>query len=289
MARSLSAKTRSTRIILKRPAGQPTRGKTAPNRLRRVDSFVLLFDAALLRREDGNFAEALFVDVGFGAEPITTLQSARRLRQVNAHLPVLGVEIDRDRVNAALPFADSQTAFRWGGFNLPLQRRPNGVLETVRLIRAFNVLRQYDESAVVDAYARLGSYLLPGGLLIEGTSDPTGRLWVANLLRKPVHGEVDAPLQSEGLVFSTNFRAGFDPAAFQAVLPKNYIHRVVLGEPIYDFFQAWKQAALATAPLQAWGPRQWFMASARLMAARGYAVAVRRKWLRRGYLVYRPG
>ena len=101
MARSLSAKTRSTRIILKRPAGQPTRGKTAPNRLRRVDSFVLLFDSPLLRRTEGDFAAALFVDVGFGAEPITTLQSANRLRQVNAQLPVLGVEIDRERAAAA--------------------------------------------------------------------------------------------------------------------------------------------------------------------------------------------
>lgn len=288
MNRSLSAKPRSTRIILKRPAGQSTRGKTAPNRLRRVDSFVLLFDSPLLRRTEGDFAAALFVDVGFGAEPITTLQSANRLRQVNAQLPVLGVEIDRERVNAALPFANERTMFRWGGFNLPLQHRPDGALETVRLIRAFNVLRQYDESAVADAYARLGSYLLPGGLLIEGTSDPTGRLWVANLLRKPAQAGVDAALQSEGLIFSTNFRAGFDPAAFQAVLPKNYIHRVVPGEPIYNFFQAWRQAALATAPVQVWGPRQWFMASARLMAARGYAVALRRKWLRRGYLVYRP-
>ncbi len=288
MARSLSAQTRSTRIILKRPAGQPTRGKTAPNRLRRVDSFVLLADSALLRRADGGFAEALFVDVGFGAEPITTLQSAARLRQVNARLPVLGVEIDHERVNAALPFANAQTAFRWGGFNLPLQRRPDGTLETVRLIRAFNVLRQYDESAVADAYTRLGSYLLPGGLLIEGTSDPAGRLWVANLAAQTRPRGVDAPLQSEGLVFSTNFRTGFDPAAFQAVLPKNYIHRVVPGEAIYDFFQAWKLAALATAPVQAWGPRQWFMASARLLATRGYAVALQRKWLRRGYLVYRP-
>lgn len=276
-----------SRMISKRPEGQPTRGKTAPNRLRRVDSFALLYDTPLLRRTTGDFADALFVDLGFGAEPVTTLESAQRFRQVNPHLSVLGVEIDRDRVTAALPYGDQATFFRLGGFNLPLQRRPNGALETVRLIRAFNVLRQYAESEVADAYARMGSYLLPGGLLIEGTSDPIGRIWVANLLRKPASGNVDTPLQLEALVFSTNFRDGFDPTVFQTRLPKSWIHRVIPGEPIYAFFQAWKQATLETAPLQVWGPRQWFMASAQRLAARGYRLTLRRNWLRKGYLVWR--
>ena len=276
------------KIGSKRPAGQATRGKTAPNRLRRVDSFVLMYDAALLRRAEHDFADAFFVDLGYGAEPVTTLESAQRFRQVNSHLPVLGVEIDRERVNAALPFADKITNFRLGGFNLPLQRKPTGALETVRLIRAFNVLRQYDEGAVADAYARLGYYLLPGGLLIEGTSDPTGRIWVANLLRKPSQSRAETPLQPEALVFSSNFRDGVDPLLFQTRLPKNYIHRVVPGEFIYDFFQAWKQAVLETMPFQVWGPRQWFMASAHGLAARGYAVNLRRKWLSRGYLIYQP-
>lgn len=278
----------SMRVISKRPEGQPTRGKTAPHRLRRVDNFLLLYAANLLRRLDGDFARAFYVDLGFGAEPVTTLESAQCFRPINPTLPVLGVEIDRERVTAALPFANEITHFRLGGFNLPLFRQPNGALEPVRLIRAFNVLRQYEESAVADAYRRLGSYLLPGGLLIEGTSDPTGRIWVANLLRKPALGDGDTPLQTEALVFSTNFRDGFDPGIFQTRLPKNYIHRVVPGELVYDFFQAWKQAALETLPIQVWGPRQWFMASAQALAARGYRVALQRKWLRRGYLLWQP-
>ncbi|MFN8496011.1 MAG: hypothetical protein U0350_50940 [Caldilineaceae bacterium] len=284
----VAARAFSTRIIAKRPEGQPTRGKTAPNRLRRVDSFVLLYDTPLLRRTTGDFADALFVDLGFGAEPVTTLESAQRFRQVNPRLPVLGVEINRERVTAALPYADQTTFFRLGGFNLPLQRKADGALETVRLIRAFNVLRQYAESEVADAYARLGSYLLPGGLLIEGTSDPTGRIWVANVLRKPTGSNPETPLQMEALVFSTNFRDGFDPTVFQTRLPKNWIHRVVPGEPIYAFFHAWKQATLETAPLQVWGPRQWFMASVRHLAERGYRLTLRRQWLRKGYLVWTP-
>ncbi|MEZ4769307.1 MAG: hypothetical protein R2844_12875 [Caldilineales bacterium] len=65
----------------RKPQGQPTRGKTAPNRLRRVDNFLALYDPALFRREDGAFRGALYADLGFGAEPVTTLESAARLRR----------------------------------------------------------------------------------------------------------------------------------------------------------------------------------------------------------------
>lgn len=270
--------------VPRRPEGQPTRGKTARNRLRRVDTFLLMYDGALLRRTTGAYARALFVDLGYGAEPITTLESAWRLRRVNPLLPVLGVEIDPERVAAALPHADERTHFRLGGFNLPL-RMVAGQRETVRAVRAFNVLRQYDESEVADAYTRLAQYILPGGLLVEGTSDPPGRTWVANVLRKPGDAAPDTSLRYETLVFSTNFRHGFDPAAFQPVLPKNFIHRMVPGEPIHDLMEAWKSSALETAAVQAWGVRQWFGAAARALAARGYRVETRASWLNKGFLV----
>lgn len=268
----------------KKPLGQPTRGKTASNRLRRVDNFLLLYDPGLLRRCDGPWRDALFVDLGYGAEPITTLESAARLRRVNPALRVLGVEIDPARVAAAQPFADALTEFRLGGFNLPLRTQPDGTPETVRLIRAFNVLRQYREEEVAPAWAILGSYLLPGGLLIEGTAEPFGRIWAANLLRKPAAG---GDLEAEGLLFSTNFRLGFDPVEFQTILPKNLIHRVTPGEPIYAFFAAWKRAAQATMPWRAFGLRQWFVASAHRLAEAGYPVDLRRRLLAQGYLLVR--
>jgi len=267
--------------------GQPTRGKTARNRLRRVDSFLLAYDPGLLSRTDGPFEKAFFVDLGYGQEPITTLESAKRMRQVNPSLFVLGVEIDRDRVASAQPYADARTFFRLGGFNLPLQAWPDGTPESVRLVRAFNVLRQYDEAAVTEAYRHMLDKILPGGLLVEGTSNPFGSVWVANLTRKPVDGSV--AWRSEALVFGTNFRTGFDPGQFQAVLPKNQIHRVVPGEPIHGFFQAWKQAALDASPMRVWGERQWFMASAQNLARRGYRVNLRRKWLRKGWLIWEQG
>jgi hypothetical protein len=269
-----------------KPVGQATRGKTAHNRLRRVDSFLLAYDPALLRRTDGAYRKAWVVDLGFGDEPITTLETARRLRQHNPGLHVLGVEIDPERVASAQAFADEHTRFRLGGFNLPLQSWPDGSPETVRLIRAFNVLRQYEESAVAEAHQHLTQALLPGGLLIEGTSDPYGSIWVANLIRKPAAPPAEAYSKMEALVFSTNFRTGFDPVQFQAVLPKNAIHRVVPGEPIHSFFQAWTAAAQATSPFRVWGPRQWFVASARNLAGHGFRVNLRRKWLRKGWMVW---
>lgn len=260
------------------PAGQVTRGKTAQNRLRRVDTYLLLAERYLIGRRDGWFDRALFVDVGYGAEPFTTLESAERLRQVNPALPVLGVEIDGERVAAALPYADSHTHFRLGGFNLPLQ--PG---EHVRLIRAFNVLRQYEESAVAEAWRLMGLHLLPGGLLIEGTSDPFGQVWVANLVRKRENGE----LGLDGLLFSTNFRQGFAPEQFQPVLPKKFIHRVVPGEPIEQFLRQWQQAYRETLPYRAWGVRQHFVQAARRLGEIGVKVGLRPRLLNEGFLVVR--
>ena len=266
--------------VSKKPEGQPTRGKTASNRLRRVDNFLLLYEPSLLTRTDGLFAHALFVDLGYGFDARTTLESAARFRRVNPGLPILGVEIEKERVQAALPYADEKTFFRLGGFNLPLKGD-----EHVRLIRAFNVLRQYEEKEFAPAYERLAQYVLPGGLMIEGTSNPFGSIWCANLARK-AGSEKREGWEFEALVFSTNFRLGFDITDFQAVLPKNYIHHVVPGEPICDFFEAWKGAAAETAALKTYGLRQWFVHAAESLAGKGYRVNLHKKFLSRGYLIW---
>lgn len=263
--------------ISKKPEGQPTRGKTADNRLRRVDNFILLYEPALLTRTDGLFSDSLFVDLGYGFDARTTLESAARFRRVNPNLNILGVEIDKERVDAALPFADDKTFFRLGGFNLPLQ---NG--EHVRLIRAFNVLRQYEEKDFAPAYERLAEYVLPDGLMIEGTSTPFGGLWAANLVRSAEAGQ----WTFEALVFSTNFHSGFDVEEFQTILPKNYIHHVVKGEPIFDFFEAWKRSAAETVHAKTFGLKQWFAASAEALAQRGFRVDLHKKWLSKGYLIW---
>lgn len=267
---------------VERPLGQLTRGKTAKNRLRRVDIFFLLYDSGLIRRSDGLYKDAYYVDLGYGFEPTTTLESAFHFRKINPSLPVLGIEIAPDRVAAAQPFEDAITKFRLGGFNFPLQ-----VGETVRAVRAFNVLRQYDEDQVAEAHQTMGNYLLPGGLLIEGTSNPFGQLMVANVLRKKESESNANPLVYEGLLFSTNFHMGFDPSIFQPVLPKNYIHRMLPGEKIYQFMDAWKFAARQTIAYKDLGMREWFLASAGALSEKGYRIDMRRKILKKGYLFWK--
>lgn len=261
-----------------RPLGHETRGKTARNRLRRVDIFLIRYAPDLLKRQEGKYKSALYVDIGFGHQPITTVESASQFRKLNPDLPVLGVEIDPERVSAAQSFQAENVSFRLGGFNIPLKQD-----ETVRLIRAFNVLRQYSEEEVAKAYDSLLENLLPGGLIIEGTSDPFGRIWAANLIRKKDGGAADY----EGLVFSTNFRWGFDPGLFQSVLPKNLIHHMNDGEIIHQFFTDWKNAANTAIGYKQFGLRHWFMETAVLLEQEGYQIDTRKKFLRSGFLIWK--
>jgi hypothetical protein len=245
-----------------------------------VDTWLVRYDPALLRRQGKAGEWSWFVDLGFGAEPLTTLQSASILRRVNPQLPILGVEIDPERVTTALSFSDELTQFRVGGFNLPLETG-----ESVRAIRAFNVLRQYEEKQAAEATLLLIRQVQPGGLLIEGTSDPFGRVWTANILRRS-KPEGTITHRVEGLLLSTNFHSGFDPAMFQPVLPKNLIHHMLPGEPIFEFFETWKACARETVSFRSLGLRQWFAASAKALQQHGVSIDARPRFLRAGYLLW---
>jgi hypothetical protein len=264
-----------------RPEGLVTRGKTAPNRLRRVDHFCLAYDPQLIRRLDGPYARALFVDLGYGEDPDTALESARRFRRLNPELGVLGVEIEAERVERAQPHADGHTHFRLGGFNLPLRGK-----ESVRMIRAFNVLRQYEEAEALPAIERLAGQMLPGGLLVEGTSDPFGRVWTANLVRRQEEGGEGA-WNLEALVLGANLGVDLDPEAFQTRLPKSFIHRMVEGERVFTFIEDFKAAFRDTRSSAIWGPRAWFTATGGALVGRGYNIARPDRWLRQGWLVWR--
>lgn len=277
ISKNSAGESHSHHSTTKKRMGKPTRGKTADNRLRRVDNFILLYEPSLLNRTDGLFADSLFVDLGYGFDPRTTLESAERFRRVNPDLKILGVEIDKERVESAKPFEDSKTFFRLGGFNLPLLGS-----ERVRLMRAFNVLRQYEEKDVIPAYEQLAEHVLPDGLMIEGTSNPYGSIWAANLARKTEQGN----WRMEALVFSTNFRLGFEVEEFQTILPKNYIHRMVNGEPIFDFFEAWKHASSETSSVRTFGVKQWFAASAAALGQKGFRIDAHKKWLGKGWLIW---
>jgi hypothetical protein len=74
---------------------------------------------------------------------------------------------------------------------------------------------------------------------------------------------------------------------FQTILPKNLIHRVVAGQPIYDFFEAWKRAAAETSAAKAYGAKQWFALAAENLARKGFKIDLHRKWLSKGWMIWK--
>jgi hypothetical protein len=137
--------------------GRITRGTTGVNRLRRVDRYIATLP--VLRRA----ADPLVVDLGYGASATTSLELQSRLAKVRPDVEVIGIEIDPERVARANEDARPGVSFRLGGFEVPLPVRRQATV-----IRALNVLRQYDESEVAGAWARMLARLQPGGILVEG-------------------------------------------------------------------------------------------------------------------------
>ncbi len=232
--------------------GRITRGTTGTNRLRRADRW--LSRHSRFRA----LAAPLVVDLGFGATAHTTLELADRLAAVNPDVRVVGIEIDPDRVAAAQHSATDRVAFLRGGFEIPL---PHG--ERADLIRAFNVLRQYEEHEVTGAWQTVCSRLSPNGLFIDGTCDEIGRVatWVALTPDGPDSFTIALRL------------AGLDQPSIAAErLVKALIHRNVDGEPIYRFLSELDRAWAVAAPLQVYSPVQRWIATVTAMKATGWPV-----------------
>jgi hypothetical protein len=242
------------------PDGEITRGTTNPSRLRRVDRWITQAQQAVLRARE----RPLIVDLGFGASPVTTVELYRRVRAVAPDAEVIGLEIDPARVAAARRRLAAQRAagdelpglsFAVGGFELPVERRP-------ALVRAFNVLRQYQEEQAWTAWSRLRAGLAAGGVLVEGTCDEIGRraVWVT-LPALPAPGQPGGSRGAALVTFSARLASLDRPSDLAERLPKALIHRNVPGEPVHaflrDFDRAWDRAA----PQVAFGPRQRWLAA----------------------------
>jgi hypothetical protein len=181
-----------------------------------------------------------------------------RLRAVRPDTEVVGIEIDPSRVAAAEPYARQGLTFAHGGFEVPLPagRRPV-------LIRAANVLRQYDEDQVGTVWDRLRSRLAPGGLLVEGTCDEIGRrhVWVAL-----------GPEGPRTVTFAARLATLSRPSDLAERLPKALIHRNVPGEPVHSFLADFDRAWAAAAPFAPLGARQRWIRSVRSLADSGWPV-----------------
>ncbi|MFC1433508.1 class I SAM-dependent methyltransferase [Streptacidiphilus sp. N1-3] len=244
-----------------RPVGAVTRGTTNPNRLRRMDRWIAAELAPALRRAD---PAPVAVDLGYGAAPWTAVELHGRLAAVRADVRVVGIEIEPERVAAAQRHARPPAlTFRRGGFEVPLDSgRP-------LLIRAANVLRQYDEDQVADAWALLRGRLAPDGLLVEGTCDEIGRrqVWVALDRGGP-----------RTVTFAARLGGLERPSELAERLPKALIHRNVPGEPVHAFLRDLDRAWAAAAPYADFGARQRWIATARAVAADWPLVGGRDRW-----------
>lgn len=242
-----------------RALGLPTRGTTNANRLRRVDRWLLATQLPRLR----DAAHPLVVDLGYGASAVTTLELAERLAPVVDRLEVVGLEIDPARVAAVAADRDPpRVDFRLGGFEL-------AGLQPV-LVRAFNVLRQYDEESAARAWDTMRAALAPGGLVVEGTCDEWGRrsAWVAL--------DEDGPLT---LTLATRVSDIDTPSDLAERLPKALIHHNVPGQPVHAFLRAFDAAWAAAAGLSAFGPRQRWVAAVQTLADQGWPlVGSSRRW-----------
>ena len=228
-----------------RALGLATRGTTAPHRLRRVDRWLTAVHAGRLRTAP---QPPLVVDLGYGASPVTTVELHARLRRVRADVQVVGLEIDPARVAAAAGAEVDGLRFAHGGFELA------GLRPLV--VRALNVLRQYDEAGAQRAWDVLCHGLAPGGLLVEGTCGETGRLacWVS------LTG--DGP---QALTLAAHLPSLVSPGRLAERLPKALIHRNVPGEGVHALLRALEDCWERAAPLAPYGPRQrWVHACAAL-------------------------
>jgi hypothetical protein len=238
--------------------GRVTRGTTGVNRLRRVDRYLVTLPA--LRAP-----APLVVDLGFGARPWTTLELADRVQRLRPGATVLGLEIDRARVEEARASERDGVTFAFGGFEVPT---PGG--RQPEVIRAMNVLRQYEAAEVPAIWRRLAERLAPTGMLVEGTCDELGRVasWIDLDRSGPRRFTVSLRLQ------------GLDrPGVVAERLPKALIHKNVPGEPVHAFLTALDAAWQRAAPLAVYGPVQRFTAAAAAMREAGWPVlGGRRRW-----------
>ncbi|UZX01934.1 class I SAM-dependent methyltransferase [Arthrobacter sp. CDRTa11] len=235
-----------------KPVGNVTRGTTSPNRMRRLDRWLTGPQAWRLRTAN----DPLVVDLGYGATPATAVELFQRLAAVRPDVRVCGIEIEPERVRVAKALERPGLAFMVGGFELPVPGNPV-------LVRAFNVLRQYEEADVGAIWRLVQGRLSAGGLFIDGTCDEIGRrvAWIAL--------DAQGPLS---LSISMRFGSFVLPSEIAERLPKALIHRNVPGERIHALMQAMDRAWLESAPLASFGNRQRWQGMCKALLEAGWPV-----------------
>ena len=259
------------RSVPGRVVGQITRGTTGTNRLRRVDRWIARHP--VLRRT----TDPLVVDLGYGASGVTAFELHARLARSRPDVEVLGLEIDPARVARARAqleqvraggtafAADARVSFARGGFEVPV---PGGHRPAV--IRAMNVLRQYGEGEVAQAWAAMAARLAPDGRLVEGTCDELGRIvtWVA----------VGSDAAPRTLTISLRLAGVQHPSIAAERLPKALIHRNVPGERVHRLLTALDAEWERTAAVSPFGVEHRWRTSLAALSAAGWPLQERSRW-----------
>jgi hypothetical protein len=232
--------------------GRITRGTTNTNRLRRIDRWIAQLPA--LKQT----TDPLVVDLGYGASATTTLELHHRLSKTRPDVELIGIEIEPSRVALASLSAKPGVSFRLGGFEVPLPNNRRPVI-----IRALNVLRQYDESEVREYWHRMVDRLQPGGVLVEGTCNEIGRVcsWVDVTADGPQSFTIS--LRLADLEF---------PSIVAERLPKALIHRNIEGEKVHDLLASLDRHWQYNSGLGVYGASQRWIATVRGLVADGWPV-----------------
>ena len=210
-----------TEATMRRRRQTLNRGRTRKGRIELLDR---LFEANFFELPEQGHA----VDLGYGDSPVTTLDWATALSSGAHRFKVIGVETDASRVRRAVKeFEADGIYFYQGGFDLGLLG-----LESIAVIRCMNVLRGYPLESVKSAQIAMLKSLVPGGLLLEGSTDTEGHLLTAHLWRRS-----EQSATYEGLLMATDFRRGFSPRMFRDVLPRDLRRHVKPGEPVFEFLE----------------------------------------------------
>lgn len=202
------------------------RGRTRAGRLAALDAWVCHERAEVLR------AGGVVLDVGFGVEPVTTLELAAAVRAVEPGLAVVGVERDASRVRPVPGVRLVQGDFA-----------SLAALGPACLVRAMNVVRGYREDEVPAIHAALGAATADGGLVLEGSTDTEGHVMAAWVLSKR-----GGALVRDALLVHTDFSRGFSPWLFRDWLPRDLRRRVKPGAPVHGLLSAWAAAVEALGP-----------------------------------------
>jgi len=256
------------------PATRRIPGRTRPGRLRLLDRYLALREQLLLTRRDGPWATAACADIGLGEQAHTTAEWAAWLRDRWPGIEVLGIDSEHWRVdNARREHSGPGLRYACASF-APSPPEP------LRLVRALNLLRGYPDHELPTAWGAMARDLLPGGLLVEGSTDQPGAALGAHLLRR-----TDRGLEHEALLFATDLTRGFAPAMFRGVLPHRMRARGDHGATARAFLDRWTTAWEPTRSSA--DPAAMFRRSVRALADAGEPVEADEPLLEQGLMLWR--